>query len=82
MLNRLCYWLLNHDRTADAVEILKLNVEAYPKSANPYDSLGEAYRKTGQRDLALATYRKALELDPAMSSAAQAVKELETERAP
>jgi CubicO group peptidase (beta-lactamase class C family) len=82
VLNRLGYWLLNHDRTADAVEILKLNVEAYPKSANPYDSLGEAYRKTGQRDLALALYRKALELDPAMSSAAQAVKELEKERAP
>ena len=82
VLNRLGYWLLNHDRTADAVEILKLNVEAYPKSANPYDSLGEAYRKAGHRDLALATYRKALELDPAMSSAAQAVKELEKERAP
>jgi CubicO group peptidase (beta-lactamase class C family) len=80
VLNRLGYWMLNHGRPADAVEILKLNVEAYPRSANPYDSLGEAYRKTGQKDLALATYRKALELDPNMSSAAQAVKELEAER--
>ena len=81
-LNRLGYWLLGRDRTADAVEIFKLNVEAYPKSANPHDSLGEAYRKAGQRELALASYRKALELDPALSSAAQAVKELEQERAP
>jgi CubicO group peptidase (beta-lactamase class C family) len=80
VLNRLGYWLLGHDRTADAVEIFRLNVEAYPKSANPHDSLGEAYRKLGQRDLALASYRKALELDPTMSSAAQAVKELEQER--
>jgi CubicO group peptidase (beta-lactamase class C family) len=80
-LNRLGYWLLGHDRAADAVEIFKLNVEAYPKSANPYDSLGEAYRRVGQWDLALASYRQALELDPALSSAAQAVKELEREPA-
>jgi CubicO group peptidase (beta-lactamase class C family) len=80
VLNRLGYWLLNHDRTADAVEILKLNVEAFPNSANPHDSLGEAYLKLGRRDLALASYRKALELNPAMSSAAQAVKELEQPR--
>jgi tetratricopeptide (TPR) repeat protein len=79
-LNGLGYWLLRHDRAADAIEILKLNVEAYPKSANPHDSLGEAYRKAGQRDLALASYRKALELDPALSSAMRAVKELEQER--
>jgi CubicO group peptidase (beta-lactamase class C family) len=79
VLNNLGYWLLRHDRPADAVAIFKLNVEAYPKSANPYDSLGEAYRKTGQAELALATYRKALELDPTMASAAQAVKELEKE---
>jgi CubicO group peptidase (beta-lactamase class C family) len=79
-LNRLGYWLLGHDRGLDAIEIFKLNVEAYPQSANPYDSLGEAYRKLGQRELALASYRKALELDASMSSAAQAVKELEQER--
>jgi CubicO group peptidase (beta-lactamase class C family) len=80
VLNSLGYWLLGHDRTADAVEIFKLNVEAYPNSANPHDSLGEAYRKLGQRDLALASYRKALELDPALPSAVLAVKELEQER--
>lgn len=79
VLNSLGYWLLGHDRTADAVEILKLNVEAYPQSANVHDSLGEAYRKLGRRDLALASYRKALELDPAISSAVRAVKELEQE---
>lgn len=79
-LNRLGDWLLNHDRTTDAVEIFRLNVEAYPKSANPHDSLGEAYRKLGQRDLALASYRRALEVDPTFDSAARAIKELEQER--
>jgi CubicO group peptidase (beta-lactamase class C family) len=79
-LNSLGYWLLRHDRAADSVEIFKLNVEAYPQNANPHDSLGEAYRKLGQRELALASYRKALELDPKLTSAAQAVMELEKER--
>ena len=79
-LNTLGYWLLGHERATDAVEILKLNVEAHPSSANTHDSLGEAYRKVGQRDLALASYRKALELDPSYASAARAVKELEQER--
>jgi CubicO group peptidase (beta-lactamase class C family) len=79
-LNSLGYWLLGHGRAADAIEIFKLNVEAYPGSANPHDSLGEAYRKAGQRDLALASYRKALELEPTSPSAARAIKELEQER--
>jgi tetratricopeptide (TPR) repeat protein len=79
-LNRLGYWLLGRDRTAEAVKIFELNVEAHPGRANPHDSLGEAYLKLGRRDLALASYRKALELDPSMSSAARALKELEPER--
>ena len=44
--------------------------------------LGHVYRATNLRSRALASYRKALELDPSMSSAAQAVKELEKELAP
>jgi CubicO group peptidase (beta-lactamase class C family) len=79
VLNSLGYWLVQHDRAADAVEVFKLNVEAYPDSANPHDSLGEVYRKLGQRDLALASYRRALARDPAYASAARAVKELEQE---
>jgi CubicO group peptidase (beta-lactamase class C family) len=80
VLNSLGYWLLRHDRTADAVEIFKLNVDAYPDRPNPHDSLGEVYRKLGQRDLALASYRKALELEPTSDSAKEAIKELEQER--
>jgi hypothetical protein len=32
------------------VEVLKLNVEAYPDSFNVYDSLAEAYMNRGDRD--------------------------------
>jgi tetratricopeptide (TPR) repeat protein len=64
-------------RAKDAIEIFKLNVETFPKSANPYDSLGEAYLADNQKDLALLNYKKAVELDPTNSNALLIVKRLE-----
>ncbi|MGH9524436.1 MAG: dienelactone hydrolase family protein [Terriglobales bacterium] len=43
-----------------AVDILKLNADAYPNSVNAYDSLSDAYLADGQKDLALANVRRAL----------------------
>jgi dienelactone hydrolase len=47
-----------------AVEILKLNVLAYPESANANDSLSDAYLADGQKDLARQYAEKALALLP------------------
>jgi Flp pilus assembly protein TadD len=52
------------ERFSDAIEILKLNVEAYPESWNTYDSLAEAYMKNGDKEEAIKHYRKSLELNP------------------
>ena len=41
-----------------------MNVEAYPQSANVYDSLGEAYMDAGNKPLAIVNYQKSLELNP------------------
>jgi CubicO group peptidase (beta-lactamase class C family) len=60
-INNLGYMLMNSGRTAEAVEVLKLNVEAFPGSANVYDSLAEAYMKAGNDALAIKFYREALE---------------------
>jgi tetratricopeptide (TPR) repeat protein len=49
---------------SQALEILLLNAAAYPDSPNVYDSLGEVYLASGQKDLALKNTRKALELIP------------------
>ncbi len=76
-LNQLGYQLLGKDKTKDAIEIFKLNVEMFPKSSNPYDSLGEAYLKDNQKDLALVNYKKAVELNPNNAGAVQIVKRLE-----
>lgn len=76
-LNTLGYQLWGMKRTKDAIEIFKLNVEMFPKSANPYDSLAEAYLADEQKDLALANYKKAVELDPTNANALQIVRRLE-----
>jgi imidazolonepropionase-like amidohydrolase len=76
-LNALGYQLLNHERVADAIEIFRLNVEMYPQGFNTYDSLGEAYLRKNNRDLAITNYKKSLELNPHNKNAIEALKKLE-----
>ncbi len=77
-LNRLGYkYLYFWGHIDTAVDIFRLNVELHPESANPYDSLGEAYAFGGQTQLAIANYRKSLELDPTSENAKAALRRLE-----
>ena len=48
--------------TKGAVEIMKLNVAAYPNSPNVYDSLSDAYLANGQKDLSRQNAKKAIDL--------------------
>lgn len=76
-LNTLGYELIRMDKIREAIEILKLNVESFPQSANTYDSLGEAYMINSDRELAIKNYRKSLELNPKNTNAADVLKKLE-----
>jgi peptidylprolyl isomerase len=78
-LNGLGYRLLNQKRFKEAVEILKLNVEANPQSFNSYDSLGEAYMLAGDKALAIENYQRSLELNPGNENAAAMLKKLKGE---
>ena len=78
-INTLGYRLLSRKRVPEAIEILKLNVEAYPASANVYDSLGEAYSVSGNRPLAIQNYEKSLSLDPTNTNAAMMLKKLKNQ---
>ncbi len=51
-LNMLGYQLIWRDYKEEAIEIFNLNIEAFPESANPYDSIGEAYQLLDQKELA------------------------------
>ncbi len=72
--------LLNEEKHIDAIEIFKLNAEAYPKSSNVYDSLGEAYTKSGERELAIENYQKSLDLNPENENAKKMLEELKTKQ--
>lgn len=76
-LQTLGYQLVELKQLKDAVEIFKLNVEMFPTSSNSYDSLGETYLELGAKDLALTSYKKAVELNPANSNAVRIINQIE-----
>ena len=61
LVNLLGYEHLQSGDFGGAVQILKLNAQAYPNSPNVYDSLSDAYLASGQKDLARENAKKALE---------------------
>lgn len=63
-MNNLGYRLLSEGKTGRAVEVLKFNVLEYADDPNAYDSLGEAYVKNGDRELAIKALRKSLSMSP------------------
>ncbi|HEX6032126.1 MAG TPA: DUF4440 domain-containing protein [Tepidiformaceae bacterium] len=75
-LNDLGYRLLTMGQVDDAIAVLRLNTDAYPKSPNAFNSLGEAYRLKGDKTLAVRAYRHSLELNPENPTAIQALEDL------
>jgi CubicO group peptidase (beta-lactamase class C family) len=75
-LTRLGLELLDQKRPADAVEILKLNVEVVPKNATVLTVLARAYRDAGETALATQTYESVLQLDPKNQNAIDSLKDL------
>ena len=79
-LNMLGYTLLNRNMNDEAVKVFKLALDIYPESANLYDSLGEAYIKSGDNRNAIINYKKSLELNPANINAKGMLEGLKTEK--
>lgn len=79
-LDKLGYQLLRERKVKDAIEILKLNAAAYPASYHAYDSLGEAYMINGDDSLAVANYKKSLELNPRNTNALLMIKRIQKQK--
>ena len=77
ILNAIGYELLEEKETETAIAFFKLNVELFPEDANLWDSLGEGYYIKGDKDKALHYYKKALQMDPNLTSAKDMIKKLE-----
>ena len=71
------YWW---GREEEALEVFKMNVSLFPKSANAYDSLGEAYLNRDDPESAIRCYKKSLELNPKNTNAAEQLKRLVKEK--
>lgn len=75
-INSWGYKLMEQNKTADAIEIFRLNVNLYPNSANTFDSLGECYAEIGETALAIINYEKVLKLNPQSKTAKEQLKKL------
>jgi uncharacterized membrane protein len=75
-LNNLGYEFIRAKKFKEAIRILQLNVDAYPQSSNVYDSLGEAYLDDGNQPLAIANYKRSLELNPKNRGAVEVLRRL------
>jgi hypothetical protein len=76
-LNNIGYeWLNIKNNNLNAIIVFKMNVVLFPQSSNVYDSLGEAYLKDEQYNLALVNYTRSVEMDEKNAEGKQRIKVL------
>ncbi len=63
-----------------ALDIFKALAELFPRSDIAFDSLGEAYVRIENTDMAIASFEKALELNPENRNAQQKLKALKIKK--
>ncbi|NNE26168.1 MAG: serine hydrolase [Saprospiraceae bacterium] len=74
--NDIGYELLATEKLNDAAAIFKLNMEAFPKSFNVYDSYAEAKMKQGEDEEAIKYYKKSVEMNPGNQNGIDKLKKL------
>jgi tetratricopeptide (TPR) repeat protein len=62
-LNRQGYQLLVMKKIDAAIQVFTLNTQLFPGAFNTWDSLAEAYMIKGEKDLAIAFYKKSIALN-------------------
>jgi thiol-disulfide isomerase/thioredoxin len=75
-LNACGYTLMGSGKMKEAIAVFRINANLFPQSANCYDSLGEAYAKTGLKDKAIQAYETASQLDPKNEGIIERLKKL------
>jgi tetratricopeptide (TPR) repeat protein len=75
-LNGLGRSLVSAGKSAEAIVILELNAEQYPQDATAAFALGQLYARAGDREKAIASYERALRIEPDNRQAQQALQRL------
>ncbi len=76
-INAKGYDLIDEKKLTQAINLFIFNTRLFPRSANAFDSLGEAYMETGEKKLAIENYEKSLKLDPDNMHAERMLKRLQ-----
>ena len=80
IINKLGYDYINAGKFDEAIKVLKENVKRFPKSANVYDSLGEAFEKNKQLAEAKENYEIAVNIAEKESHTNLSVYKMNLER--
>ncbi len=75
-INALGYSYLNEGKMQEAIALFLFNAQEFPGSWNVYDSLGEAYMKNGDTQLAIDNYEHSISLNPKNENGKQALEKL------
>jgi len=75
-MNILGYQFLGKNMIQDAIDIFSMILLDNPNSWNGYDSLAEAYLKSGDKEKAIANYKKSLELNPHNTNAVKMLEKI------
>lgn len=71
-------WLIKYPATLkNGIDLLEMNTVNYPSSSRAFMALGAAYTKNGEKQKAIAAYKKAGKLDPASDEIKLRLKELQ-----
>jgi len=72
-LNSFGYQLIAKNKLNEALKVLKLNTELFPKAFNTWDSYGEILLKVGRKKEAIKAYKKSLKLNPENENAKEII---------
>ena len=75
-MNQIGYQLMGNGTVEEAAQVFKLNIDAFPKSPNAYDSYGEALMKLDDTKGAITNYKKSIEINPANQNGIDMLKKL------
>lgn len=76
--NGLAQWLVKNPKTLDnGIQILEMNTVNYPSSSKAFTALGAAYAMKGEKQNAIASYKKASELNPSSNEIKLRLQELQ-----
>jgi len=72
------YGLILKNHLPESMDLARLILELYPDKGDGYGLLGEAYFRSGQKQLAIENFRKCLEKDPGNADVKDRLKQLES----